>query len=95
MRLTCPHCGGDAVIRTSRAMSETSREASVQCEDVECAHTWVALICAVRTIAPSMRPNPKVFIPLSPRSPAADAPADAQLELSMTHPPPRMAVPSG
>lgn len=89
MRLTCPHCGGVAVIRTSRAISEITREASLQCEDVECAHTWVAIVSAVRTIAPSMRPNPKVFIPLSPRSPAANQPDGAQLELGMTHPPPR------
>lgn len=95
MRLTCPHCNGDAVIRTSRAMSETSREASVQCEDVECAHTWVALICAVRTIAPSMRPNPRVYIPLSPRSPAASEQTGNQLELGMSHPPPRSAPPTG
>lgn len=88
MRLTCPHCGSTAVIRTSRAMTETCREASLQCENVECAHTWVAQIYAVRTIAPSMTPNPRVFIPLSPRSPAAAAQGD-QLELGMNHPPPR------
>lgn len=88
MRLNCPHCGTEATIRTSKAMSEITREASVQCNNVECAHTWVTHISAVRTIAPSMTPNPKVFIPLSPRSPAA-APADNQLALDMYHPPPR------
>lgn len=92
MRLDCPHCGADATIRTSRAMSETSREASVQCTNVECAHTWVTLISAVRTIAPSMTPNPRVYIPLSPRSPAASQPAGNQLELGMDHPPPRLAM---
>lgn len=92
MRLTCPHCGGEATIRTSKALSEITREASVQCEDVECAHTWVAMISAVRTIAPSMRPNPKVFIPLSPRSPVANAAAGNQLEFDMSHPPPRAAT---
>lgn len=91
MRLSCPHCGGLATIRSSKELSTTVREASVQCNDVECAHTWVTRIVADRTIAPSMKPNPKVFIPLSPRSPAAAQPATAQLELGMAHPPPRMA----
>ncbi len=94
MRLTCPHCDSLAVIRTSKGMSEITREASAQCTNVECAHTWIAQISAVRTIAPSMMPNPKVYIPLSPRSPAANVPAGNQLELGMEHPPPRIA-PSG
>lgn len=75
-------------------MSETSREASLQCTNVECAHTWVALISAVRTIAPSMTPNPRVHIPLSSRSPTAYQ-CD-QMELGMDFPPPRHAAhPSG
>lgn len=89
MRLNCPHCGGEASIRTSKAMTEITREATVQCNNPYCAHTWIAQICAVRTIAPSMTPNPKVYIPLSPRSPAASQPGTAQLELGMDHPPPR------
>ncbi len=89
MRLTCPHCEGEATIRTSKALSEITREATVQCNDPFCAHTWIAMISAVRTIAPSMNPNPKVFIPLSPRSPAAAQAATAQMELGMLHPPPR------
>lgn len=92
MRLKCPHCKSDATIRSSKAFSEITREASVQCTNVECAHTWVAQISAVRTIAPSMQPNPKVYIPLSKASPAANAPNTAQMELGMDHPPPRFAA---
>lgn len=95
MRLTCPHCGTIATIRTSRELGSTVREAGAQCTNIECGHTWVARIVAERTIAPSMCPNPKVYIPLSPRSPAANAPATNQLELGMDCPPPRMAVPTG
>lgn len=91
MRLTCPHCGSLATIRSSKKLGETVREASVQCNDVECAHTWVTRIVADRTIAPSMKPNKNVFIPLSPRSPAANALAGNQMELSMELPLPRMA----
>lgn len=91
MRLTCPHCGSLATIRSSKTLGATVREASVQCNDVECAHTWVTRIIADRTIAPSMKPNKHVFIPLSPRSPAENAPAGNQMELGMELPPPRMA----
>jgi hypothetical protein len=94
VRLTCPHCETLAIIRSSKQLSTTVREASVQCCNVECAHTWVTRIIIDRTIAPSMTPKPGVFIPLSPRSPAAARPAGNQMELGMEHPPPRMA-PSG
>lgn len=67
MRLKCPHCGGIAQIRTSRGLSEITRELKIQCLNVECSHSWVAIIEAVRTIAPSMVPNPAIHIPLSPR----------------------------
>jgi hypothetical protein len=83
MRIKCPHCGQKAKIRTSRAMSESVVEHHLQCQNIECAHTWVAHTAAVRTIAPSMTPNPKVFIPLSPRSPAVKAAEKNQLELPM------------
>lgn len=92
MRLTCPHCGEIATIRSSKELSTTVREASVQCNNIECAHTWITRIVADRTIAPSMTPNPRVYIPLSPRSPAAQAPAGNQMELGMSHPPPRLAT---
>ena len=95
MRLTCPHCGTIAVIRTSRELASTVREAGAQCTNLECGHTWIARIVAERTIAPSMMPRPGVHIPISPRSPAAAAPAGNQMELGMDLPPPRMAVPTG
>lgn len=90
-RITCPHCDSDSTVRYSRPLSETVREAKVQCNNPDCAHTWIAQLAAIRTIAPSMTPNPKVYIPLSPRSPAAQQPAANQLELGMEHPPPRLA----
>lgn len=87
MRLFCPHCKSLATIRSSKELGATVREASVQCNNIECAHTWVTRVIADRTIAPSMTPNSKVFIPLSPRSPAAHTSASNQMELGMDHPP--------
>lgn len=89
MRIKCPHCGSKAIIRTSRPMSESVQEHQLQCSNLECAHTWVAHTSAVRTIAPSMTPNPKVYIPLSPRSPAFVKPQGSQLGLALDCPPPR------
>lgn len=91
-RIKCPHCGAESTVRSSKQMSDTVREAKVSCDNPECMHSWIAQLVAVRTIAPSMMPNPKVYIPLSDRSPAANLPASNQMELGMDHPPPRMAT---
>lgn len=89
-RIECPHCGHSSTVRSSKQMGDTVRESKVTCDNPECMHSWVAQLVAVRTIAPSMKPKPGVYIPLSPRSPAAEQQAAAaQLELGMTHPPPR------
>lgn len=95
MRIKCPHCQSPATIRTSRALSESVQEHSLQCTNVECGHTWVAHTSPVRTIAPSMMPNPRVYIPFSPRSPAAKEPPRNQLSLAMDEPlhPRAMATP--
>lgn len=69
MRFKCHHCGSPATIRTSRKLSELSTEQGFQCTNIECGHTWVALTSAIRTLVPSQQPNPKVFVPLSARSP--------------------------
>jgi ssDNA-binding Zn-finger/Zn-ribbon topoisomerase 1 len=65
MRETCPHCGGPARIRTSRRITALTREAYVQCENIECCHVWRILISSVSTVVPSLKPNPDVFLPAS------------------------------
>lgn len=92
-RVLCPHCGSESTVRSSKQMCDTVREATVICLNPECMHSWVAQLVAVRTIAPSIKPKPGVYIPLSPRSAAAKSETD-QMELGMEHPPQRMA-PSG
>lgn len=63
MKITCSHCAGRLLIRTSREVGLLSRELSVQCPNVECAYTGVYILSAARTIAPSMKPNPKAYVP--------------------------------
>ena len=63
MKLNCPHCAAEMQIRTSRRVSLLSREQYYQCPDVECAYTCKAFLSVTHTIAPSMKPNPKAYLP--------------------------------
>lgn len=71
MKMSCPHCNTRLHIRTSRPVSLLSRELYVQCPNVECAYTCKMLLSPVHTIAPSMQPNPKAYLPLARDRPAA------------------------
>ncbi|BCN08535.1 ogr/Delta-like zinc finger family protein [Ralstonia pseudosolanacearum] len=64
MKLVCPHCDTRMHIRTSRTVSLLSRELYIQCPNVDCAYTCVAIVSQIRTIAPSMAPNPKAYLPV-------------------------------
>ncbi|MDY7792183.1 ogr/Delta-like zinc finger family protein [Burkholderia ubonensis] len=64
MKLKCHHCGSRAVIRTSRTLSALVREAYCQCTNVECATTYKIHVATVHTIAPSLNPNPRVYVPV-------------------------------
>lgn len=64
----CPHCGKTATVRTSERLSDTMRALYFQCRDMTCGHTWKSHLEAVCTITPPAIPNPRVNLPLSPRS---------------------------
>ncbi|NSX15596.1 ogr/Delta-like zinc finger family protein [Cupriavidus taiwanensis] len=64
MKLTCPHCESRMKIRTSRVVSLLSKESYWQCPNIECAYTCKAITSVISTIAPSMRPNPKAYLPV-------------------------------
>lgn len=72
--VTCPTCGTVAAIRTSRELSNTTREIYCQCQNIQCSHTWVAFLSAVRTIVKSGLENAIQRIPVSSRvrAPPAD-----------------------
>lgn len=65
MLLICPHCKSVATIRTSKDMTALTRELRVQCSNVECGHTFVAIVETVRTISPSATPDPLITLQLS------------------------------
>ena len=58
--VTCPHCMGLAIIRTSKQLSRLVRETTCQCQNIACGHTFVAHVEVVRTISPAAFPDPLV-----------------------------------
>lgn len=60
MRITCPHCGELATIRSSKPLSKLAKEAMCQCKNMACGHIFVANIEVVRTILSPLFPDPLV-----------------------------------
>lgn len=65
IQMHCPHCGAWAVARSSNVLTTTSRDLFYQCTNVECGHTFRAVLEINCTLSPSAIPNPAVVIPLS------------------------------
>lgn len=78
MQHYCPHCQSKATCRTSRHVTVTMRELYMQCHNVECGHTWKAILAVSHTIVPSQCPDPKVFLPSRLKASQTD---DRQLSL--------------
>lgn len=76
----CPHCKGDARVRSSRSLTPTCKQLYLQCSDIECGHTFVAAIEILRTIVPSAAPDPQVHLPIAaPRRKLVAANDDGRL----------------
>lgn len=63
--IRCPHCKSRATARSSQEKTETMREITYQCIDVECGYTYVASLEVVRGLSPSGKPNQAVHVPMS------------------------------
>ncbi len=61
----CPHCGAKSYSRTSRFVSDLVRDVMFVCTDIECGHTFLAQLAAVKTISPSSKPRDGIFLPMS------------------------------
>lgn len=61
----CPHCGAKSYSRTSRFVSDLVRDVMFVCTDIECGHTFLAQLAAVKTISPSSKPREGIFLPMS------------------------------
>lgn len=60
MKTKCPHCGSLAFIRSSKQLSKLVKEASCQCTNVVCGHTFIVSVEVIRTISPAAFPDPLV-----------------------------------
>jgi len=61
----CPHCGAETGVRTSSRITPTLRKADLLCTNPQCGHAFVVHAEAVRTLSPSARPNPAIYLPMS------------------------------
>lgn len=59
MSMPCPICGHTAHVRTSRPMSEVSREQYFHCQNARCQHIFVGMLSIVRTVGDSLLPKEK------------------------------------
>lgn len=57
MSMPCPVCGHTAHIRTSRPMSEITREQYYHCQNPRCQHIFVGMLSIVRTVGDSLLPK--------------------------------------
>ena len=65
--ILCPHCGAKAFARVGGKASETYREVYYACANaLECGHVFVVAMTAIRTVHPSLMPNPAVHLPITP-----------------------------
>ncbi len=65
MRVICPHCTRETVIRKTRQLTSQCREVTCHCSNELCGCVFVAEVTPVRILSPSAVPNANVFIPLS------------------------------
>jgi hypothetical protein len=65
MKMRCPHCETLATIRTSRQISNLTRESYYGCNNAACGHVFAAVTEINRTVSPSAIPNPGVLLPVS------------------------------
>lgn len=65
MRIRCAHCGSWANARSTEEMSPTARKGWFACSNLECGHTFTAVLSVQETLSPSAIPNPAVIIPQS------------------------------
>lgn len=56
MSLHCPTCGEPARVRTSRPLSETTRELYLECTNPKCRTVFQGLVEATKIIGPSLLP---------------------------------------
>ncbi|MCL1962480.1 MAG: ogr/Delta-like zinc finger family protein [Desulfovibrionaceae bacterium] len=65
VKMHCPHCRTMCIVRSSSVLTRTSRELFFVCMNIDCGHTFSAVMEINRTISPSAIPDPTVVLPMS------------------------------
>lgn len=60
----CPHCASRCRTVKTRQITETYREVTYACSNQACGFIFVADVNAVRTLSPSLIPNPEIKLPV-------------------------------
>lgn len=65
----CPHCGSLTRVYSTKKISTLTTEQYASCTNIEgCDHKFVIRCEIAHTVRPSLNPNPKVVLPMSPRA---------------------------
>ncbi|WP_313146393.1 ogr/Delta-like zinc finger family protein [Diaphorobacter nitroreducens] len=65
VRCFCPHCKASAFIRWSHEITPLVRRVSYACSNKACGHRFVAHAEATRTLSPSAKPDPSIYLPIA------------------------------
>ncbi|WP_017923212.1 ogr/Delta-like zinc finger family protein [Burkholderia glumae] len=78
MKFTCPHCGARSTFRTTRMLSELTKEGYADCRNPDCGHGFRVLSSITHTTRTSRQPNEAIARQLQVEAPAVDKSSIAQ-----------------
>lgn len=61
----CPHCKAPTVIRHSTETTPLLRKVYYDCTDATCGHSFLVHAAATRTLSPSAKPDPAIYLPIA------------------------------
>lgn len=78
MKFTCPHCGARSTFRTTRMLSELTKEGYADCRNPDCGHGFRVLSSITHTTRTSRQPNDVIARQLQMTAPSVDKSSGSQ-----------------
>ncbi|WP_185634255.1 ogr/Delta-like zinc finger family protein [Burkholderia contaminans] len=72
MKFTCPHCGARSTFRTTRMLSELTKEGYADCRNPDCGHGFRVLSSITHTTRTSRQPNDVIARQLQVKASSVD-----------------------
>lgn len=66
LRISCPHCGAGAFVRSSEQVTAMVRDVYLQCANHDCGFSWKAQLSFVHSLSPSAMARPGLNLPGPP-----------------------------